>query len=112
MSYGPKKQTTDGGERPVAPRPRSPTLISPEHETQAIHSIAKPNASQASAQVFDYASRYPEAAAKIIEWLKEGKLKYRIDLVEGLRAAPTALNRLFDGGNIGKLLVKLSEEPA
>ena len=61
--------------------------------------------------VFDYASRYPEAAAKIIEWLKEGKLKYRIDLVEGLRAAPTALNRLFDGANIGKLLVKLSEEP-
>src|SRR5271165_1806251 len=62
--------------------------------------------------VFDYASRYPEAAAKIIEWLKEGKLKYRVDLVDGLRTAPTALNRLFDGANIGKLLVKLSEEPA
>jgi NADPH-dependent curcumin reductase CurA len=33
-------------------------------------------------------------------------------MVEGLRAAPAALNRLFDGTNQGKLLVKISEEPA
>lgn len=60
--------------------------------------------------VLDYASRFPEAASAIVQWLKEGKLKYRIDMVEGLRAAPAALNRLFDGTNTGKLLVKVSEE--
>jgi len=62
--------------------------------------------------VTDYASRFPEAAAKIIGWLQEGKLKYRIAMVEGLRAAPAALNKLFDGTNTGKLLVKVSDEPA
>ena len=48
----------------------------------------------------------------IVQWLKEGKLKYRIDVVDGLRYAPAALNRLFDGTNQGKLLVKVSEEPS
>ena len=62
--------------------------------------------------VTDYASRFPEAAAKIMEWLKEGKLQYRLDVVKGLENAPVALNRLFDGANTGKLLVKVSEEPA
>ena len=61
--------------------------------------------------VRDYAPRFPEAAAQITQWLKEGKLKYRIDRVDGLRNAPTALNKLFDGTNTGKLLVKVSEEP-
>jgi hypothetical protein len=62
--------------------------------------------------VLDYPSRFPEAAVQIVQWLKEGKLKYRIDMVEGLRTAPRALNRLFEGTNRGKLLVKVSEEPA
>jgi NADPH-dependent curcumin reductase CurA len=61
--------------------------------------------------VRDYASRYSEAAAHIVQWLKEGKLRYRIDMADGLRSAPTALNKLFDGTNTGKLLVKVSEEP-
>lgn len=62
--------------------------------------------------VFDYAARYNEAAAEIIRWLSEGKLKYRVDMIEGLRNAPTALNRLFEGANTGKLLVRVSEEPS
>jgi NADPH-dependent curcumin reductase CurA len=62
--------------------------------------------------VLDYAARFPEAGMQIIQWLMQGKLKYRLDMVDGLRDAPRALNRLFDGANIGKLLVKVSEEPA
>ncbi len=61
--------------------------------------------------VTDYSARFPEAAMQIIGWLQQGKLKYRIDMVQGLRNAPSALNRLFNGANTGKLLVKVSEEP-
>jgi NADPH-dependent curcumin reductase CurA len=61
--------------------------------------------------VRDYVPRFSEAAAKIVPWLAEGKLKFRVDVAEGLRSAPAALNRLFDGTNTGKLLVKLSDEP-
>jgi NADPH-dependent curcumin reductase CurA len=61
--------------------------------------------------VRDYVPRFAEAAPKIVPWLAEGKLKYRVDIAEGLRSAPAALNKLFDGLNKGKLLVRVSEEP-
>lgn len=60
--------------------------------------------------VLDYAARYPEAFAKLGEWLADGRLKYRTDIVNGLEHAPAAVNRLFDGGNTGKLIVTVSEE--
>jgi len=41
----------------------------------------------------------------------EGKLKHRDTIVEGLEQAPTAVNLLFDGGNLGKLLVKVADPP-
>ena len=43
--------------------------------------------------------------AWLIEWYSTGKLKYKLDVVEGLENAPKALRRLFDGSNTGKLLV-------
>ena len=62
--------------------------------------------------ILDYASRFPEARAALVGWLREGKLKYRTDIVDGLEKAPTALSKLFDGSNKGKLIVKVSDEPA
>lgn len=57
--------------------------------------------------VLDYAPRALEAMSALGQWYREGRLKYRIDQVEGLNQAPSALSRLFTGENIGKLLVKL-----
>ena len=51
--------------------------------------------------------RAMEAFADLGKWLGEGRLKYRVDLVEGLDQAPHALNKLFEGTNQGKLVVKL-----
>jgi NADPH-dependent curcumin reductase len=59
----------------------------------------------------DYLPRVGEALAEIGPWLAAGKIKYRVDQVEGLRQAPSALNRLFRGDNTGKLLVRVSDEP-
>ena len=57
--------------------------------------------------VLDYTDRAQEAFADLGKWLAEGRLKYRIDLVEGLEQAPHALNKLFEGTNQGKLVVKI-----
>jgi hypothetical protein len=43
--------------------------------------------------------------------MAEGRLTYRADVVRGLEQAPVAVNRLFDGGNSGKLIVEVSPEP-
>jgi NADPH-dependent curcumin reductase len=62
--------------------------------------------------VTDFASRFGEAAPKLVQWALAGKLKYRLDVIQGLKAAPQALLKLYSGTNKGKLLVKISEEPA
>jgi NADPH-dependent curcumin reductase CurA len=61
--------------------------------------------------VLDYLDRAMEAVAELGKWYSEGKLKYRLDVVDGLEKAPAAVNKLFDGSNKGKLIVKISEEP-
>lgn len=58
--------------------------------------------------VLDYASRAAEAFNDLGQWLMAGKLKYRVDVVEGLENAPAALNKLFAGTNQGKLVVKIA----
>ncbi len=62
--------------------------------------------------VIDYEDRYREAMGPLARWLAEGQLRYRTDVVDGLEQAPAAVNRLFDGANIGKLLVRVSDEPS
>jgi hypothetical protein len=57
--------------------------------------------------VMDYASRFDEAFAALGQWLMQGKIKYRVDIVEGLERAPEAINKLFEGSNQGKLVVKI-----
>ena len=57
--------------------------------------------------VLDYESRYDEAEADLARMVREGRLKYREDIVEGLAAAPAALVRVLAGGNIGKAMVRV-----
>jgi len=57
--------------------------------------------------ILDYASRFMEAATQLGQWKMFGKIKDRETIVEGLEKAPDAINMLFTGGNIGKLIVKV-----
>ncbi len=41
-------------------------------------------------------------------WLKDGRIKYREDVVEGLDKAPAALIGLLKGENFGKMLVRVA----
>ncbi len=61
--------------------------------------------------VFDFAPRYDEGLSRLGGWIREGRLKYKEDVVEGLDNAPAAFLRLFTGENFGKQLVKLGDEP-
>jgi NADPH-dependent curcumin reductase CurA len=57
--------------------------------------------------ILDYAGRFPEAQQEMASWLAEGRIVSSEHVVEGLEHAPEALNLLFTGGNIGKVVVKL-----
>src|SRR5277367_3184345 len=57
--------------------------------------------------IIDYADKFMDAATQLGKWKMFGKLKDRETLLEGLERVPEAINMLFTGGNIGKLVVKL-----
>ena len=57
--------------------------------------------------IFDYASRYDEGRADLARWVQEGRIKHKEEIVDGLRNAPQALLRLFDGKKQGKLLIRI-----
>jgi len=57
--------------------------------------------------VGDFASQADEFYREASAWLREGRIKYREDVVEGLENAPKALIGLLKGNNFGKLLVRV-----
>lgn len=59
--------------------------------------------------VTDYVRQFKEAKRNMAQWIAEGKIKFKEDIREGLERAPEYLNDLFDGGNTGKLIVKVGE---
>jgi NADPH-dependent curcumin reductase CurA len=58
--------------------------------------------------VWDFKDRFEEAKIQLIQWMREGRLQSRENIIEGLDNAPKAFIDLFNGENIGKQLVKIS----
>jgi hypothetical protein len=61
--------------------------------------------------VSDHAGRQSDFLREVGDWLRAGQLRYREDIVDGLEAAVTAFQGLFEGKNFGKLLVRVSDDP-
>ena len=59
--------------------------------------------------VFDFAARYGEAVKEMAGWMKQGKLKSREDIAEGIENFPETLLKLFKGENTGKLVLKVAD---
>jgi len=61
--------------------------------------------------VWDWAHLEPDFQREVAGWIREGKLKHREDVVEGLERAPEAFMGLLEGRNFGKLLVRVGADP-
>jgi len=49
----------------------------------------------------------PEFLERVTPWVRDGSLKYREDVVDGLENAPEAFIGMLDGANFGKLLIRV-----
>jgi NADPH-dependent curcumin reductase CurA len=58
----------------------------------------------------DYGPRFSEFQGPMRQWLADGKIKFREDMVHGLENAPEAFIGLLTGRNFGKLVVCLADE--
>ncbi|PSS35908.1 2-alkenal reductase [Actinidia chinensis var. chinensis] len=60
--------------------------------------------------VFDYYHMYPKFLDTVLPLIREGKITYVEDIVEGLENGPAALIGLFYGRNVGKQVVIVARE--
>ena len=59
--------------------------------------------------VSDFAAHFNDFIRDMPQWVKEGRIKYREDVADGLESAPTAFMGMLKGGNFGKQLVRVAE---
>ncbi|MDQ0269765.1 NADP-dependent oxidoreductase [Cytobacillus purgationiresistens] len=60
--------------------------------------------------VGDFAKQHREGLKQLGQWVSEGSIKYRENVIEGLENTPDAFIGLFRGENTGKQLVKVNNE--
>jgi NADPH-dependent curcumin reductase CurA len=60
--------------------------------------------------VSDFASVQPDFLRDVSTWLREGRIKYREDVIDGLEHAPAGLIGLLKGENFGKRVVRVAPE--
>ncbi|HVX10586.1 MAG TPA: NADP-dependent oxidoreductase [Pirellulales bacterium] len=61
--------------------------------------------------VWDFASQFPEFGAEMSRWLREGRVKHREDITDGLENAPQELIGLLKGENFGKKIIRVAADP-
>jgi NADPH-dependent curcumin reductase CurA len=61
--------------------------------------------------IFDHQHRWKDFHEDMAGWIREGRVKYREDFVDGLENAPGAFRGLLEGRNFGKLIVRVGDDP-
>src|SRR5438094_7481218 len=61
--------------------------------------------------VSDHTDRQADFVTEMTRWVREGRVRYREDVVDGLEQAPRALIGLLEGRNFGKVIVRVGPEP-
>lgn len=57
--------------------------------------------------VWDYEHRYEEAVSRLAAWIRDGRLRYREEILDGIENAPGSIASLYRGENTGKRLIRL-----
>jgi NADPH-dependent curcumin reductase CurA len=58
--------------------------------------------------IFDHADHHAVARRDLAQWLREGRLTYLEDVLEGIEHAPDAIAGLYRGENLGKRLIRIA----
>ena len=53
------------------------------------------------------ASDWSRDAARLAAWVRDGKLRYREDILDGIESCPDAIAGLYRGENMGKRIIRL-----
>jgi NADPH-dependent curcumin reductase CurA len=59
---------------------------------------------------YEFEAKRAQFLSDMKGWIKDGRIKYRTTIVDGIEAAPSALIGLFTGANTGKMVVQLAKD--
>lgn len=62
--------------------------------------------------VFQFADRFPEGIKYLSDLVKKGKMEFNYHIIDGLDSCVQALREMFEGKNLGKTVVRVSNEAA
>ncbi|XP_036590206.1 prostaglandin reductase 2-like [Trichosurus vulpecula] len=71
--------------------------------------LKKRNITRERFLLFAYTDKFESGIAQLSQWFKEGKLKVRETVIDGLENMGVAFQSMMTGGNIGKQIVRVSE---
>jgi hypothetical protein len=60
--------------------------------------------------ILDHYDKLARVSAQLAEWIADGSLEPLETVVEGFEQLPKAINMLFDGANVGKLVVRVGDQ--
>jgi NADPH-dependent curcumin reductase len=61
--------------------------------------------------VSDFAAQIPAFMQEMGGWVREGRIRYRDEITDGLENAPRAFQRMLRAENFGKSIIRVSPEP-
>lgn len=56
--------------------------------------------------IFDHMAEFDEASARLADWVREGKLHYREDILDGIEQCMHSIADLYSGANSGKRIIR------
>ena len=59
--------------------------------------------------VTEFKEKWEQATRELAEWMRQGKIKYKETVLEGIENAPQGLRDVLSGKNFGKQLIKVSD---
>ncbi len=62
--------------------------------------------------VSDYLGQFPQGIAQLGDWIEQGRIHFREEIVDGFENTLDTFLKLFDGSNEGKLIIRLAAAPA
>ena len=83
-------------------------LTAPEMGLRVQRAVLTNQATIEGFLVFRYEQKYSLGLQRMSKWVKEKKVIWKEDIVEGLDNAPSAFIGMMEGKNFGKLLIKVS----
>ncbi len=88
----------------------TPSWDPPPKGNRLERSILVSRATMSGFIILDHSEEFPEALSELRQWVSDGLMTWREDVVDGLENAPEALASLYQGANKGRLVIKVMLE--